>query len=127
MHETNEPPVESKSTEDELRENRIAKMQRFRDRGDEPYKYTFDRSGVIAEALAAFEAAETSAGEGEEPDVPVRVAGRMTAFRSGGKVSFADLRDETGKIQLFLKLDALGEDRYAELKDLDIGDFLGLT
>jgi len=118
--------TDHRTTEDELRDNRVTKMQRFRDRGDEPYKYTFDRSSVIAEALAAFERAEADADEGVEPDVPVRVAGRMTAFRSGGKVSFADLRDETGKIQLFLKLDGLGEDPYTQLKDLDIGDFVGV-
>ncbi len=127
MDETKDNPKETTSTEDELRQNRIAKMERFRERGDEPYKYTFDRSSVITTALAAFEAAEAAAGEGVEPDVPVRLAGRMTAFRSGGKVSFADLRDETGKIQLFLKLDLLGDDPYAQLKDLDIGDFVGVA
>ncbi len=119
--------TDQRSTEDELRDNRIAKMERFRERGDVPYKYTYDRTGVIADALAAFEHAESEAAEGEEPDVPVRVAGRMTAFRSGGKVSFADLRDESGKIQLFLKLDTLGEDPYTQLKDLDIGDFIGVN
>jgi len=118
--------TDQRTTEDELRDNRVAKMERFRARGDEPYKYTFDRSSVIVDALAAFERAEADVDEGVEPDVPVRVAGRMTAFRSGGKVSFADLRDETGKIQLFLKLDVLGEDKYPQLKDLDIGDFVGV-
>lgn len=126
MDEIKKTMTDQRTTEDELRDNRVAKMERFRARGDEPYKYTFDRSSVIVDALAAFERAEADVDEGVEPDVPVRVAGRMTAFRSGGKVSFADLRDETGKIQLFLKLDVLGEDKYPQLKDLDIGDFVGV-
>ena len=56
--------------------------------------------------------------------MPVTLAGRMTASRGQGKVTFADLRDESGKIQLFLKKNTLGEDSYQHLKDLDIGDFL---
>ena len=118
---------EHHSTEDDLIQNRIEKMERFRARNDEPFKYVFERSCRIGQARAAFEGAEAGAEDPETIDIPVSVAGRITAFRDQGKVAFADLRDESGKIQLFLRLNTLGEELYEHLRDLDIGDFLGVT
>ena len=117
---------EHHSTEQELIQNRIQKMERFRDRGDDPFKYTFARSCSVAEARAAFEAAEKGAAAPEDVEVPVTVAGRMMALRGQGKVSFADVRDESDRMQVFFRKDDLGEDAYAHIKDLDIGDFIGI-
>lgn len=113
--------------EDDLRQHRLDKLARIRERGDVPYKYDFDRSCTIGEARAKLEQAESDGVAPEDLDIPVTLAGRMTASRGQGKVTFADLRDESGKIQLFLKKNTLGEDSYQHLKDLDIGDFLGVT
>jgi lysyl-tRNA synthetase, class II len=118
---------EHHSTEQELRQHRIDKMERIRARGDNPFKHAFDRSCAIADARAAFEAAETAAENKEDISVPARVAGRIVAFRDQGKVSFADIRDESGRIQLFFRLNDIGEDAYAALHDLDLGDFVGTT
>ena len=52
---------EHHSTEQDLRQNSIAKLERIRARGDEPFKYLFHRSHVIGEARAAFETAEAAA------------------------------------------------------------------
>ncbi len=109
---------------DELTQHRLDKLGRIRERGDNPFKYGFTRSSSIADARAAFEKAEAAGGE--NPSVPAVLAGRMVATRTQGKVTFADLRDETAKIQLFIKKDTVGEDAYAALKDLDLGDFLGV-
>ena len=117
---------EHHSTEQELIQNRIQNMQRFRDRGDDPFKYAFARSCSIAEARAAFESAEKDAAAPEDAEVPVTVAGRMMALRGQGKVSFADVRDESDRMQVFFRKDDLGEDAYAHIKDLDIGDFIGI-
>ena len=121
---------EHHSTEEELIQNSINKMERFRERGDEPFKYKFDRSSSIADARAAYEEAEAATEPDSEErkaiDVPVKLAGRMIAFRKQGKVSFSDLRDETDRIQLFLRKDNIGEEPYEHLKDLDIGDFIGV-
>lgn len=57
---------------------------------------------------------------------PVSMAGRIMSKRGQGKVSFYDLQDSTGRIQLFLKKDTLGEDLYAHVKTLDIGDIVGV-
>ena len=102
------------------------KLARIRERGDEPYKYDFERSMLIAEARASLEEAETKVEEGAEI-ANVSLAGRMTASRGQGKVTFADIADEAGKIQVFLKKNVLGDESYEALKDLDIGDFIGVN
>lgn len=56
----------------------------------------------------------------------VSIAGRIMSKRGQGKVSFYDLQDNVGRIQLFLKKDTLGEEAYAEIKTLDIGDIVGV-
>ncbi len=118
---------EHHSTEQDLRQFRVDKLERIRGRGDDPFKYVFKRSGMIAEARAAFEEAEKTASEEHPAEAPATLAGRMTAFRSHGKSVFADLRDETGKIQVFLGHGQIGEAAFAQLDDLDLGDFLGVT
>ncbi len=55
----------------------------------------------------------------------VKTAGRLYSYREHGNIAFADLKDETGKIQLFFKKDVLGEE-FGNLKLLDIGDFIGV-
>lgn len=117
------------STEQDLTRHRLDKLERIRARGDEPFKYTAARSAAIADARAAFEQAERDAAnpETDPARVPAEVVGRMTAFRSHGKSSFADLRDESGRIQVYFGLKTLGEEGYAALDDLDIGDFVGVS
>lgn len=112
------------STEQDLRQFRIDKLERFRKRGDEPFKFAFERSSLIGGARAAFEDAEQAVAEGAE--VPARLAGRLTALRRHGKSSFGDLRDETGRIQVFFSAKGVGDAGYEALDDLDIGDFLGV-
>ena len=114
------------NTEDELTKHRLEKLARIRERGENPYKYSFERSCTIGEAIAQFEAAEAEADEDNPPELTVAVAGRLLATRGQGKVTFGDLRDEWGKIQLFIKQNTVGEELYAALKDIDIGDFLGV-
>ena len=63
--------------------------------------------------------------EGYEGKI-VRVAGRLMSKRGQGKVMFCDLQDCTGRIQLFVKIDELGEEEYAYFKKYDIGDILGV-
>lgn len=116
---------EHHSTEQELRENRVRKMERIRERGDDPFTYLYERSDVIAAARAAFEEAEKTASEEIPAQIPAKLAGRVTARREQGKSTFADLRDESGRIQLFLGQKQVGADAYETLKDLDIGDFIG--
>ncbi len=57
----------------------------------------------------------------------VRLAGRLMSKRGMGKVSFCDLQDSTGRIQLFVKIDELGEEEFARFKKYDIGDIVGVS
>ncbi|MFT5225397.1 MAG: lysyl-tRNA synthetase class 2 [Polaribacter sp.] len=63
----------------------------------------------------------------EEKAVSVRLAGRMMLKRVGGKASFANLQDMSGRIQIFLKLDVIGEETYEAFKHSDIGDIYGVN
>jgi lysyl-tRNA synthetase class 2 len=118
---------EQHSTEQELRQHRIDKMERIRARGDEPFKYRFERSGLLGEIRDAFEAAEAQATEENPAVLPEQaLAGRIVAIRDQGKSNWIDLRDETGKIQAFLGKKQVGEEVFESLKDLDIGDFIGV-
>jgi len=115
------------SMEQDLIANRIAKLERLRARGDEPFKYTYDRSCTIGDARKAYEDAEAATEDKEQIHIPVRVAGRMTSYRSHGKTSFADLRDETGRIQVYFNKKGLGDEAFDALDDLDLGDFVGVS
>lgn len=111
--------------EEELIQHRHDKLARIRARGDNPFKYTFTRSCCIAEARETFEANEANPANSGPTTVGATLAGRVTAMRTQGKVTFADIRDSSGKIQLFIKQNTVGHDAYDALKDLDLGDFVG--
>jgi lysyl-tRNA synthetase class 2 len=90
-------------------------------RGVNPFAYSFERTHHAADAVALQP-------EGEHEDgTHVRVAGRIVAWRSQGKTSFAHLADESGRIQLYLRKDVLGEEQYEGLSLLDIGDVIGVA
>ena len=103
----------SKSLAD-IRAARIAKLARLRELGVEPYPSGFDGRQPIGQARS------------KQVGANVRVAGRLTAWRRHGGSSFANLRDESGQIQIYLRRDVLGEERYELVKLLDIGDFVGV-
>ena len=87
--------------------------------GIAPFAYAYDRTHTAAEAVAL------ATGEGDGPEV--RVAGRIVAWRGHGKTIFAHLADLSGRIQLYFRRDHLGEDVFALLEQLDIGDVIGVA
>lgn len=106
-------------SEDELIAQRKEKLAELRARGIDPYPPRFSRTHTSTEATALTP--ETGAG----PDVTV--AGRVTAMRGMGKASFVDIRDGSGRIQAYLKKETLGPEAYSLLKEIDLGDFIGVT
>ncbi|MCQ9208682.1 MAG: lysine--tRNA ligase [Omnitrophica bacterium] len=95
---------------------RQKKLEAIRQAGILPYARHFRGCSSINDIVASFQE------QGQ-----VRVAGRIVALRSHGKSSFADLKDSTGKIQLYLKLDAMEKDNFDFfLNNIDIGDILGI-
>ncbi|MCF7890982.1 lysine--tRNA ligase [Candidatus Bipolaricaulota bacterium] len=116
---------DQKSSEDSnvLREERIEKLAELREKGFEPYPHSCDRTHELSEVIDQYEG---EIEEGEETEEVVKVAGRIVGFRDMGKACFLDLKDGSGQLQGYTNVDLLGEQDYGVLKDLDIGDFLGL-
>jgi lysyl-tRNA synthetase class 2 len=121
-----EPAEEDRAVgEQRLIRDRLAKIEALRQRGTDPYPARFKRTHTSAEALSLLNEAE-SAGTGPVRTAQVTVAGRVMARRGMGKASFIDLKDASGRIQLFAREDALGDD-YELLDLLDLGDIIGAT
>ncbi len=112
------------SPEGEIDERR-AKMERLRGEGIDPYPPVSlpDRT-LIRDVIAAHDPAEL--GAGEHSDLRHHVAGRVISRRGHGKTSFLDVRDLSGKIQVVVRFDMLGEERYNRIMSLDIGDIVGI-
>ena len=110
----------------ELTRSRLDKLQHLRAQGIDPYPPHYHRTHTNEEVLAFFQKAEARRGQGYRSRKKFAVAGRITALRSMGKASFLDLRDGSGRLQVYLRHDVLG-DRYDLLSDLDLGDFLGAS
>ena len=109
--------------QDHIEQPRLEKLQRLLDRGINPYPHKFHRTHANAEAAEHY--AELAASETNTTPTEIKLAGRVTAMRFMGKVAFFDIRDGSGKIQLLLRRDTLGDQKYEILRDIDLGDFLG--
>ena len=110
-------------TETEINEQmqfRINKMNQLAEKGLEPFGRRFDWTHHAQDVADDFE-------ELSEKETVVRLAGRAMAIRGHGKTAFLDLLDKTGRIQLYVRKDALGEDNYSIIKMMDIGDIIGVT
>ena len=107
--------------ENELIKIRREKLQSFIDKGVEPFGSRFEVTHHAADVRAQFGDIE---GEGDAGEVTI--AGRLMAIRGHGKASFATLSDRSGTIQIYFKLDVVGEEKYSEFKLLDIGDIVGV-
>jgi len=106
----------------ELLKVRREKLEEFRSRGMDPFPYNYDKTHSAAEILNKFKELK----EGEESAEEVSIAGRVMTKRGHGKASFAHLQDETGRIQIYGKVDVLGEEKYELYQKLDLGDFIGV-
>lgn len=107
--------------EDDPIEVRRAKREALLVEGKNPYGHAFNYSHHVADLDEKYK----ELGDGENTEDRVAVAGRIVAKRVQGKIIFFELLDATGKIQLFCRINALGEDAFAEMKDLDLGDWIG--
>ncbi len=114
-----------------LAQQRLEKLERIRATGTNPYPPRYHRGHTAQEAVALLKQEE-----GERQTVSVRglrdsspsvtVAGRITARRNMGKITFIDLRDSSGKIQLLCG-ELLDVDQNQLLKEIDIGDIIGAS
>ncbi len=109
---------------DNIAQSRLQKLERLRERGIPPYPNRYHRTHTTEAALALLQQQETA---GQTERQSVAVAGRIMANRTMGKVSFLDLRDSSGKIQLYFNTKNLDEASLNTFKDLDIGDIIGAS
>ena len=99
----------------QIRRDKLAKLQQ---EGKDPFALTrFERTAHSAEIKDNFEAMENAT---------VSMAGRIMSKRDMGKAFFCDLQDDTGRIQLYVRVDDLGSETFAEFKKWDIGDIVGV-
>jgi lysyl-tRNA synthetase class 2 len=84
----------------------------------------YDERELIADVLAAHDPAKLE--PGEHPELPHHIAGRLIARREHGKTAFLDVRDLSGTIQVVARVDALGQEAYDRILNLDIGDIFGV-
>jgi lysyl-tRNA synthetase class 2 len=103
---------------------RGAKAERRREAGIDPFPRAFPDRNRIVEILTAHDPEQLGAGDHDE--FTYRVAGRLTGQRIHGKTMFFDIRDLSGSIQAYAREDALGEEAYARIEELDIGDIVGV-
>ena len=119
--EINTNPVSAESEEAQedinaLRQIRLDKLNELCAAGEDPFKITTaDQSAHAQEIVDNFEAME-----GKE----VSICGRMMSRRDMGKANFIDIRDRSGRIQVYVRINDVGEDTFAKFKKWDIGDIL---
>jgi len=108
--------------ENALIKERIRKLQEIRESGVDPYPYQFEKTHDAKQIIKKYDAIDKEdIGEDE-----VSVAGRIMQCRKMGKASFFHIQDETGKIQVYIRQNDVGEDQYSLFKKTDIGDIVGI-
>ena len=104
---------------------RREKMNNIAANGMDPFGQAFDRDSFAADIKAKY--ADVDHDQFENMDDEATVAGRIMFIRKMGKASFFTIQDKTGKIQIYISINDVGEDTYALFKTADIGDIVGVT
>ena len=113
----------SEKAYNELVAVRRDKLKALQEAGNDPFQKTkFPQDAFAADIKKEYDYLTAE----EETDRTVCMAGRMMSKRVMGKASFADLRDASGNIQLYIRRDVIGEEEYAGFKKFDIGDVIGI-
>ena len=114
----NAPAPQEEQSLSELLQIRRAKLKELQNAGQDPFQITkYNVTHRSADIKDGFEALEGKT---------VSVAGRIMSKRGMGKAVFCDLQDVKGRIQLYVRIDELGEEAFAKFKKTDIGDIVGV-
>ncbi len=106
---------------------RRRKLADLKEAGKDPYQIVkYDVNAKIAQIREDFTAFEPNITEENIHSMTVSVAGRMMSRRDMGKANFIDVLDSTGRMQVYVKIDEIGEEEFAEFKKWDIGDIIGI-
>ena len=126
------PVVETEQNANELRKIRVDKLVALQEAGKDPFQITTaEQSATSAEITAAFEKLEAETNELPEDQRPeqvriedVTLCGRIMTWRDMGKANFIDITDRAGRMQVYVRMNDIGEDEFAEFKKWDIGDII---
>ncbi len=118
MEEQQTAPVSQEDLNEQMLVRR-QKMAALAEKGIEPFGRKFDWTHHAADIIDNFDAFAE--------DQVVRVPGRVMAIRGHGKTTFLDLLDKSGRIQVYVRKDAMGDEAYDLLKLFDIGDWIGVV
>lgn len=110
--------------ENPLRAEKRKKLHALREKGINPYPYTFENKSKVGDIIAEFGSA-LQAGD-KRPENVVRIAGRLMTLRAMGKASFFNMQEQTGSIQVYVKTEELGEVDRAAFELVDLGDIVGV-
>ena len=108
--------------EEIMLQERIKKLNELREMDINPYAYSFNQTDHSKEILEKFSKLKNE----EKTKTKVSIAGRIILLRKMGKASFLHIQDESGKIQVYIRQDDVGEEQYKMFKKLDIGDIIGV-
>lgn len=109
----------------ELLTIRREKLDELRELGIDPFGQKYNRTHHTADLLAEYD--EQSGESLAAMEIEVSIAGRIMQKRGMGKAGFAHIQDLTGKLQIYVRQDTVGEQQYAAFRILDIGDIVGVT
>ncbi len=115
----------AEESRDVLEAVRAEKLKKIAESGIDPWGHRFDGHQAVA-ATRAIELPKPAEGQTPEPGPTVRIAGRIMLKRGQGKVVFLDVRDWTGRIQVFIGKKQVGDEAWALVELLDLGDLLGV-
>ncbi|MFH1825601.1 MAG: lysine--tRNA ligase [Candidatus Firestonebacteria bacterium] len=110
--------------EEDLYKERLEKLNKIKELNINPYPCKFEVNNKTKDVIEKYK--DLNAGEHIE-NVKVSMAGRVMSLREHGKSCFATVRDVCGQIQVYFKLDILGDKNWELLKKIDIGDFMGVS
>jgi len=115
------------SEQNDLIKRRLEELEEIRKLGINPYPHRFDVTNNSKEIINSFKDPESDEAKEKLKEVIVSVAGRIMAIRKMGKATFFQIKDEAGRIQIYIRKDDVGDEAYNVFKLLDIGDIIGVT
>ncbi|HEY8271820.1 MAG TPA: lysine--tRNA ligase [Pseudobdellovibrionaceae bacterium] len=107
-----------------LRAEKRRKLHALREKGINPYPYSYEKTGQAGELIERY-ASALNAGD-KKPELVYRIAGRLMTLRSMGKASFFNVQDQTGALQVYVKPEELSEQERQAFELIDLGDIVGV-
>ncbi|OQY09968.1 MAG: lysine--tRNA ligase [Fusobacteriia bacterium 4572_132] len=107
-------------SENRIIQEKLEKINELKEMGLEPFGRKYDKKETVAKIREMQKEAK------EDEEVLVKTAGRIMAIRGKGKTSFGQIEDTTGKIQYYMRKDAVGDEKFEIYKKMTVGDFIGL-